>query len=239
MPLMGGIMNHGYQCGMLWGATLAAGAEAYRLYGPGSQAEAQAITAAQKLVASFSAHNKNEINCMEITELNMQGEMKVWPLLKFLIKGGPVICMRMAVKYGPKAFNEINSAFAARPSEAPSPPVSCAAMLAQKMGASEMHTIMAAGLAGGIGLSGGGCGALGAAIWTSGINSVKEGASNKVVNKRASDIIDKFIRNTNFELECAKIVGRKFESISDQADYLRGGGCAEIIEVLAGKPPEG
>ncbi len=29
-PLAGGIMLHGYQCGMLWGVTLAAGAQAYR-----------------------------------------------------------------------------------------------------------------------------------------------------------------------------------------------------------------
>ena len=28
MPLAGGIANMGYQCGMLWGAALAAGAEA-------------------------------------------------------------------------------------------------------------------------------------------------------------------------------------------------------------------
>jgi len=28
-PLAGGIMNHGFQCGMLWGASLAAGAEVY------------------------------------------------------------------------------------------------------------------------------------------------------------------------------------------------------------------
>ena len=31
MPLMGGIMNYGYQCGMVWGAALAGGAQAYRL----------------------------------------------------------------------------------------------------------------------------------------------------------------------------------------------------------------
>ena len=29
-PLAGGIIRQGYQCGMLWGSTLAAGAEAYR-----------------------------------------------------------------------------------------------------------------------------------------------------------------------------------------------------------------
>jgi len=34
MPLAGGIMQYGYQCGMIWGATLAAGAQAYRLLGP-------------------------------------------------------------------------------------------------------------------------------------------------------------------------------------------------------------
>ena len=57
MPLAGGIMQHGYQCGMIWGATLAAGAQAYRLFGPGPQAETRAIIAAQRLVESFRARN--------------------------------------------------------------------------------------------------------------------------------------------------------------------------------------
>ena len=33
MPLAGGFMGYGYQCGMLWGAVLAAGAQAYRIFG--------------------------------------------------------------------------------------------------------------------------------------------------------------------------------------------------------------
>ena len=33
MPFAGGIMQHGYQCGMIPGATLAAGAQAHRLFG--------------------------------------------------------------------------------------------------------------------------------------------------------------------------------------------------------------
>ena len=37
-PLAGGIMNYGYQCGIVWGAALAAGAQAYRLYGASPQA---------------------------------------------------------------------------------------------------------------------------------------------------------------------------------------------------------
>jgi hypothetical protein len=53
---------------------------------------------------------------------------------------------------------------AARPVEAPAQPVSCAALLAHKMGLSDLQATMAAGFAGGIGLSGGACGALGVAM---------------------------------------------------------------------------
>jgi hypothetical protein len=107
-------------------------------------------------------------------------------------------------------------------------------MLAQKMGVSEMHTVMAAGFAGGIGLSGGACGALGAAIWIIGMNGRKEGAGNKVINSRIGDTIDRFIKGAaDFRFECSEIVGRRFENIGDHAAYLREGGCSEIIEVLA------
>ena len=47
------------------------------------------------------------------------------------------------------------------------------------------------------------------------------------------DLIDRFIRSTDFEFECSKIVGRRFENVDDHAGYLREGGCSEIIEVLA------
>jgi hypothetical protein len=61
MPFAGGIAQYGYQCGMLWGATLAAGAQAYRLYGAGPQAETQAIIAAQRLVESFALSRTKSI----------------------------------------------------------------------------------------------------------------------------------------------------------------------------------
>jgi hypothetical protein len=107
-------------------------------------------------------------------------------------------------------------------------------MLAQKMGVSDIHTVMTAGLAGGIGLCGGACGALGAALWIIGMNSKKEG-TGKVDFKdpRGLDMIDRFVKCTDFKFECSEIVGRKFENIEDHAAYLRDGGCSEIIEVLA------
>ncbi|MFZ1552900.1 MAG: hypothetical protein WAV53_16015 [Anaerolineae bacterium] len=55
MPLAGGIMGNGYQCGMLWGGALAAGAQAYRHHGAGARAEVEALLAAQKLVETFRA----------------------------------------------------------------------------------------------------------------------------------------------------------------------------------------
>jgi len=236
VPLAGGIMNYGYQCGMLWGAALASGAQAYRLFGSGPQAETMAIFTTQKVVESFRSQNKDEINCLEISHLNMQGQIRISQIMKFFIKGGPIGCLRMIVKYVPEAFQEIKTALSEN-AEAPSPPVSCAAMLAQKMGVSEMHAVMAAGLAGGIGLSGGACGALGAAIWIIGMNGRQERVENKVINGRISDKIDRFIKSktADFKFECSEIVGRKFETVSDHADYIRGGGCSEIIELLATK----
>ena len=79
MPLAGGLMLHGYQCGMLWGGALAGGAQVYRLYGTGPQAETMAIIAAQKLKDSFSDYNNGEINCLEISELNLQGKIQLKP----------------------------------------------------------------------------------------------------------------------------------------------------------------
>jgi hypothetical protein len=230
-------MHHGYQCGMVWGAALAAGAQAYRLLGPGPQAETAAIVAAQRLVESFRARTKS-IDCLDITEIDPK---KRTGLLKLILKGGPVTCVRMAVRYAPVARSDINAALSDGHIEAPSPPVSCAAMLAREMGASGMHTVMAAGFAGGIGLSGSACGALGAAIWIIGMNWLKGGVGDNVwksqeVRSRIGDTIDRFLRGpADFRFECSEIVGRRFENVGDHADYLRGAGCSEIIEVLAAR----
>lgn len=234
MPLAGGIMQHGYQCGMIWGATLAAGAQAYRLLGPGPQAETRAIIAAQRIVESFRSQN-NTMNCIDITGMD-RSSSAMQMTMHFLIKGGSIRCFRMAAKYAPAAFSEINTALSEKNIEAPPSPVSCSAMLAQKMGVSDMHAVMVAGFAGGIGLNGGACGALGAAIWFMGMNRLREGARKSDYNDpRALDVINKFLKCTNYEFGCAKIVGRKFENINGHAAYLSDGGCSKIIEVLAVK----
>ncbi len=230
-PLAGGIMQHGYQCGMIWGAALAAGAQAYRLYGTGSKAEAKAIAATQRIVESFQALNKN-INCYEITGIDKSSS--AMQMIKFfIVKGGTIHCFRMSGKYAKAAFQKINSSLSENDIKTHSAPISCSALLAEKMGASEIQKVMASGLAGGIGLCGGACGALGAAIWITGINNLeKDGGKINFKNSDASEVIDKFLKCTDFKFECSKIVGRKFKDVEDHANYLREGGCSKIIEAL-------
>ena len=237
MPLAGGIANMGYQCGMLWGAVLSAGAQAYRLYGPSSKAEVAGIIAAQRLLAAFHHHTKNEINCLEISHLDMQGDFDAGKILKFFVKGGPIGCFRMAARYAPDVRSEIDSVFSMDGIEAPAPPVSCAALLAKKMGVSERHATMAAGFAGGIGLSGGACGVLGAAIWINGLNQPVKIEGFSYSGTWIDDTIEKFLESSDYEFECSAIVGWKFENVNDHAEYIRAGGCSTIIEALAVTKP--
>jgi hypothetical protein len=231
MPLAGGIMQQGYQCGQVWGAAFAAGAQAYRLFGPGPQAEAAAVIAAQRLVKSFQASYKS-IDCFDVIDLDWKNAQAT-QILRFVLKGGPIRCFSMTAGYARAAFDEINKAYSDNDLEAPAPPVSCTAMLAQKMGMSDMHTVMAAGLAGGIGLSGGACGALGAAIWILGMKNIQDGVANiGFTPAGADDAQVRFLECTDYEFECSKIVGRTFENVADHAAYLRGGGCSKIIEAL-------
>ena len=244
-PLAGGIMMHGYQCGMLWGGALATGAQSYRLHGPGPLAETEAVIASQKVMESFLARNRH-INCDEITGVDWSGSSNRRMLmqgLRFLVKGGPALCFGTAARYAKAAYKEIDSALSTEPVEASAHPVSCAAMLLQQMGASDMHTVMSAGFAGGIGLSGGACGALGAAIWVSGIHYLEEGGdddiwNSEIMRSRIDAAIDCFLKSSDYEFECGDIVGRRFENASDHASYLRTGGCGKIIDALAAVDPQ-
>jgi hypothetical protein len=238
--LAGGIANSGYQCGMLWGMALAAGAQAYRSYGAGPKAEYGAVLTAQKMVASFRACNRpKEINCMEILGMNFNEKMTAGKAVKYIFSGklgGVLRCLTtMAGKSSKAGFRDINEILPAIQMEEPPAPVSCAALLAQKMGASETYIVMASGLAGGIGLSGGGCGALGAAIWLKEIEHSRTQPEEKLDYDMSSSIINRFLKASDYQYECAEITGRKFKDVKEHAEFLRGGGCAKIIEVLAAR----
>ncbi len=231
MPLAGGILGSGYQCGLLWGGALAAGAQAYRFYGAGARAEVAALRAAQKLAAAFQAR-AHDINCAEIIEFEWK-KSSGGRVVKFLAKGGPVGCLRLAADYAPIAFDTISDGIGGECMDVPAPPMSCTALLAHKMGVSDMHVAMAAGLAGGIGLSGGACGVLGASIWLGGLRKLKDGGKLSLDLTAASPELERFLASADYEFECVRIVGRKFAGAADHGAYVREGGCARIIAALA------
>lgn len=228
-PFAGGMMQ-GYQCGMLWGSTLAAGALAHRAHGPGEQAEAAAMRAARRLIEAFRARHEH-INCLEITETDPQDKWQT--LVYFFLKGGTIRCAARMAGFAPVAFREIKSAVAEEASAATCGSASCAATLARRLGASDMHAVMAAGFAGGIGLSGSGCGALGTAIWILGMRLREAGLPNKAITAGIDDLMERFLKSSGYQYECSEIVGRVFEDIDDHAAHLQQGGCEELIEAIA------
>jgi hypothetical protein len=155
-------------------------------------------------------------------------------LVYFILKGGTIGCFKRAAKYAPVALDEINSVFSEEENDLIKLPLSCTAILAKKMGLSERQITMAAGLAGGIGLSGGACGALGAAIWMISMQQIEEGdAKLDFKDPKAVEAIERFQKCTDYEFECREIVGKKFESVEEHATYIQNGGCSEIIDILA------
>lgn len=231
-PFAGGIMQRGYQCGMIWGAALAAGAEAHRRLGDSPRAEAVAIAAAAKLLETFRAQN-GATDCFDITEID-DDSSTLDMVAYFLLKGGVVRCFAGAARYASAAKEVIDAALAAPPEDAPTAPLSCAALLAGQMGASRLHEVMVAGFAGGIGLGGGGCGALAAAIWLTGVRALQGGAARvDFQSPEGRAVTERFLASTGGEFECAAICGRTFANVEDHAAYLRGGGCAPLLQALA------
>ena len=145
-PLAGGIVMNGHQCGQVWGSTLAAGAQAYRRFGPGAKAQTAAIEAAQRITRSFG-ELCGSIDCATITRTDFTSR---WAIPSYFFKNG-VRCFRLAAQYAPVAFEEIETALASEPSEVLAPPVSCSAIVAERLKASSLRTTMASGgdLAGG------------------------------------------------------------------------------------------
>lgn len=227
-PLAGGIARNGYQCGMVWGATLAAGAEAHRRFGAGPRAEAVAIAAARRIVASFRAQN-GALDCFDLTGTDFDSKAQTW---RYLLTGKAVGCFRMAARYAPVAKAEIERALA-EPAVAPTEaPVSCAALAARRLGADERHAVSAAGFAGGIGLCGGACGALGATVWVGGAGAA---GGFEAAEARARPTVERFLAASGGRFECAQIAGRRFEDVAAHAAFLKAGGCAKVIEAVAAR----
>ena len=92
---------------------------------------------------------------------------------------------------------------------------------------------MVAGFAGGLGLSGNGCGALSAAIWMTVLEKVKKqnwkpSFSDPVMEK----LLNQFYEATDYEMLCGKISGQSFKTLEDHTEFIKNGGCGRLINKL-------
>lgn len=236
-PLAGGILNEGHQCGMLWGAVLATGAEAYRRYDSLEEATAVAITASQQVVDSF-INRTNTVNCREITGYNLNTFFgMVGYMIKTMSKGmmnSP--CFNLAEDWAPEAVEASKYGLDQGPIQLSCQPVSCASKAVLKMGVTEEEAAMVAGFAGGLGLSGNTCGALAATIWYKTLQWCRAhpGKSPAMFrNKLGNDILKKFLAATDGETLCQNIAGKRFESVEEHATYMDDGDCDSVLQALA------
>ncbi len=229
-PLHGGIMQQGYQCGFLWGAAMGVGAETFRRNDDLGQAIGIAILAAKQLVESFVNRTKS-VECYDLTEANFSSKLG---LAKFLVTGKFLSCFKLADKWVPEAIKAATEGLAQDQTDLLQHSVSCASEVVKKMGATDQEMLIVAGFAGGIGLSGNACGALSAAIWVNTLAWDKEhpGKSN-YPNSKATNTLEAFLVETDYEFRCDNICGRSFQTIDEHTEYIKNGGCAKLIDVLA------
>ena len=231
-PLCGGIMQQGYQCGMLWGSALAVGAESFRRNDDHSQAIGTAIKATQHVMESFSNRAKC-VDCRDITSCDFSKNL-IFSLVKYFFTGKVISCLKLADKWAPEAIQSATEGLSHEQTDLTQLPISCASEVAQKMGASDEETVMVAGFAGGLGLSGNACGALSAAIWMNTLDWCrKHPGKSASPNPNATNTLKAFYEVTDSEILCHKICGQCFKTIDDHTEFIKNGGCDKLINVLA------
>ncbi|MFC1724908.1 C-GCAxxG-C-C family (seleno)protein [candidate division KSB1 bacterium] len=229
-PLAGGILQQGYQCGMLWGASMAVGAESFRRSDNPDQAVGIAIKATQYIMESFVNRAKS-IECQDITETDFSNK---WGFVKYFFTGKFLSCFKLAEKWAPEAIKAATESLSLEQADLLQQPISCASEVVKKMGASDEEMVMVAGFAGGLGLSGNGCGVLSAAIWKTILELVrKENWKSSFSDPVSDNILKKFYEVTDYEMECHKICGKRFKTIDEHTEFIKNGGCDELIDVLA------
>jgi len=233
--LAGGILQRGYQCGMLWGSALAIGAEAYRRFDDLDQAMRVAVRATQAVLMSF-AERESTINCRDITRCDFSSK---WSFAKYFLSGRFLHCFKLAQEWAPDAIEaalqglEEGEQLIGSEKRSLRNSVNCASLVAKKLGASEEEMVMVAGFAGGLGMSGGGCGALSAAIWMRSLNWSREHVGkSSFKNPDAIRVVEVFEEVADGRILCSELSGQKFETYDRHSNFIKDGGCENLILAL-------
>jgi len=215
---------------MLWGASMAVGVESYRRNDDCSEAIALAINATKHLVNSFLTKSVST-ECEEITQTDFNSKLG---LAKYMLTGKPIHCFNLAAKWAPEAIKAAYEGLEIEQSESIKPSKSCASEVIKLMGGTGEEALMVAGFAGGIGLRGSGCGALGAAMWKITLELVKKGEWKYTTSNPTFDkLIEKFYEVSDYKMECNEICGKIFKTVDEHTEFLNNGGCSKLISVLA------
>lgn len=215
---------------MLWGSAMALGTEAYRRRNDQGEAIALAINATKHIVESFLTKSIST-ECEEITETDFNSKLS---LAKYMLTGKMFGCFNLAAKWAPDAIAAAHEGLDIELPLNAKETKSCASEVIKKLGGSDEEVVMVAGFAGGIGLRGSGCGALGAAMWKITLELVKKGKwKYSTSNPTFDKIIEKFYEVSDYKMECSEICGRYFKTIDEHTEYINNGGCSKLINVLA------
>jgi hypothetical protein len=236
-PLAGGLMNTGHQCGMLWGSALASGAESFRRNNDTDTAITSAITATQTVMESFKKRTTT-FNCREVTGYNIASIFGMIRMgLEILVKGmDKSTCFVLAENWAPEAIRASEKGLSEKQNDLKQKPVSCASETVKRMGATDEEMVTVAGLAGGMGFSGNACGALAAAIWMKMLKWCREHPGKTPPyfnNPDTKRILKTFYKSTNSEILCHKICGKHFSSQDEHTEFIKEGGCMQLINILA------
>lgn len=229
-PLAGGILQQGYQCGMLWGASMAVGAESYRQNKNQGQVFSKSIAATRHIMDSF-VNQTNSIECEDITKTDFSNK---WSFAKYMLSGNFVSCFTLTGKWAPEAIQAAKDALSDDQSEKDFELMSCASEVVKEMGGNKEEAAIVSGFAGGLGLSGNACGALAAAIWKTALEAIKKGKYKPSYTDPVSEkILIKFYEETDYKMECHEICGKRFKNVEEHTEFINNGGCKNLIKVLA------
>jgi len=228
-PLVGGIMQFGHQCGLLFGTSLAVGNECYRRYRDPGIATAMAIAASKNVSDAFEK-NAGSVNCRDITDTDFHSKLQMARYLVFKARS----CFTLADKWTEDAIRSAKEGLAKPIPQLKEPPMSCASEVVRMMGGSPEEQTTVAGLAGGIGLTGNACGALSATIWYRSIQWARENPNKTPYNNQyAANVMFSFDEATKGKFLCSEICGRKFKTVDDHTEFIKNGGCRELLRTLS------
>lgn len=228
-PLAGGILQMGHQCGMLWGASMAVGAEAHRRTENIDDALSLAIRATQNLMKSFHNRTKSH-HCSDITDTDFSNKMQMLRYMLFRAHS----CFSLAKHWTADAIKAAKEGLTTNSTPLPNKCTCCTSELVKKMNGTEEQMATVAGLAGGMGLSGNACAALSTAIWMKAMKWCKKNPDKSLYKyPEGQQILDTFHKITGNMIECKEITGKEFTSIEDHTEFIDNGGCKNIIEELS------